>query len=51
MPNWIRNNKFYFLRPMSVKRAVENGNICNKTTVGESLFEMSFFAMLDKETI
>ena len=31
-PHWIRNNIFDFLRAMSVKIAVENGKICNKTT-------------------
>ena len=28
-PHWIRNNILDFLRAMSVKIAVENGNICN----------------------
>ena len=34
-PHWIRNNVHDFLRAMSVKIAVENGKICNKTTMGE----------------
>ena len=34
-PHWIRNNILDFLRVIFVKKAVENGNICNKTTMGE----------------
>ena len=37
MPHWIRNNILDFLRAMSVKIAVDNGKICNKTTIGERL--------------
>ena len=37
MPSWIRNNILDFPRPMPVKMAVENGKICNKTTMGERL--------------
>ena len=36
-PHWIRYNILDFLRAMSVKIAVENGKICNKTTIGERL--------------
>ena len=36
-PHWIRNYILDFLRTMSVKLAVENGKICNKTTMGERL--------------
>jgi len=36
-PHWIRNNILDFLRAMSVKIAVKNGKICNKTTMGERL--------------
>ena len=36
-PHWIRNNILDFLRAMSMKIAVENGKICNKTTMGERL--------------
>ena len=35
--NMIRNNILDFLRAMSVKIAVENGKICNKTTMGARL--------------
>ena len=34
-PHWIRNNILDFLRAMSMKIAVENRKICNKTTMGE----------------
>ena len=34
-PHWIRNNIHVFLRAVSVKIAVENGKICNKTTIRE----------------
>ena len=37
MPHWIRNNILDFLRAMSVRVAVENGKICNKTRMGERL--------------
>ena len=36
-PHWIRNNIHDFLRAISVKIGVENGKICNKTTMGERL--------------
>ena len=36
-PHWIRNNILDFLRATSVKIAVENGKIYNKTTMGERL--------------
>ena len=36
-PHWIRNNILDFLRAMSMKIAVENGKIFNKTTMGERL--------------
>ena len=36
-PHWIRNNIPDFLRAMSVKIAVENGMVCNKTKIGERL--------------
>ena len=36
-PHWIRNNIHDFLRTVSEKIAVENGKICNKTTMGERL--------------
>ena len=36
-PQWIRNNIYDFLRAMSMKTAVENGKICNNTTMGERL--------------
>ena len=36
-PHWIRNNILDFQRAMSVKIAVENGKINNKTTMGERL--------------
>ena len=35
--HWIRNNILGFLRAMSLKIAVENGKICNKTTAGETV--------------
>ena len=35
-PHWIMNNIPDFLRAMSVKIAVEDGKICNKTTMEES---------------
>ena len=37
MLHWIRNNIPDFLRAKSVKIAVENGKICNKTKMGERL--------------
>ena len=37
MPHWIRNNILDFLRAMSVEKAVEDGKICNKTSMGERL--------------
>ena len=36
-PHCIRNNIHDLLRAMFVKIAVENGKICNKTTMGERL--------------
>ena len=36
-PHWIGNNIHEFLIAMSVKIAVENGKICNKTTMRERL--------------
>ena len=36
-PHWIRNNILDFQRAMSVKIQVENGTICNKTTMGETV--------------
>ena len=36
-PHWTRNNIFVFQRAMSVKIAVENGKVYNKTTMGERL--------------
>ena len=36
-PHWIRKNILDFLRAISVKIAVENGKICNKTTIGKRL--------------
>ena len=33
----IRNNILDFQRAMSVKIAVEDGDICNRTTLGEKL--------------
>ena len=36
-PHWIRNTILDFLRAMSMKIAVENGQIFNKTTMGERL--------------
>ena len=36
-PTWIRNDILDLLRAMSVKIEVENGKICNKTTMGERL--------------
>ena len=36
-PHWIRNTILDFLRAMSVKIAIENGKICDKTTMGERL--------------
>ena len=35
--HWIRNNILDFLSAMSIKIVVENGNICNKTMMGERL--------------
>ena len=35
--HWIKNNILDFLRAMSIKVAVENGNICNNITIGERL--------------
>ena len=35
MPCWIRNTILDFQRVISVNIAVENGKICNTTTVGE----------------
>ena len=40
-PHWIMNNIHDFLRAMSVKIAVENGKICNKTMMGERLHRIS----------
>ena len=34
---WIGNNILYFQRAMSVKVSIENGKICNQTTMGERL--------------
>ena len=48
MPLWIRNNILDFLRAMSVKRAVENGKICNKMTMGERLKRMSEVWIIDE---
>ena len=36
-PQLIRNNILDFLRAMSMKIVLENGKICNKTTMGERL--------------
>ena len=36
-PHWIKDNILDFLRAMFVKIVVENGKICNKTTMGERL--------------
>ena len=36
-PHWIRNNILDFERAMSLKIALENGKICNETTMGERL--------------
>ena len=33
-PHWIRNEILDFQKTLSVKLAVENGQICNKTTMG-----------------
>ena len=35
-PHWIRNEILDFQKTLSVKLAVENGKICNKTTMGET---------------
>ena len=35
MLHWIRNNILNFLRAMLVTIAIENGKICNKTTMVE----------------
>ena len=48
MPHWIRNNILDFLRAMSVKIAVENGKIWNKTTMGERLQRSSEFWIVDE---
>ena len=36
-PHRIRNSILDFLRAISMKIAVKNGKICNKTTMGERL--------------
>ena len=48
MPYWIRNNILDFLRAMFVKIAVENGKICNKTTMGERLQRISEVWIVDE---
>ena len=50
-PHWIRNNILDFLRAMSVKIAVENGKICNKTTKGERLKRISEVLIVDETDI
>ena len=47
-PHWIRNKIIDFLRAMSVKIAVENGKICNKTTMGERLKIISEVWIVDE---
>ena len=34
-PQWIRNDILDFQRAISMKIAIENGKVCNKTTIGE----------------
>ena len=48
MPYWIRNNILDFLRAMFVKIVVENGKICNKTTMGERLKRISEVWIVDE---
>ena len=48
MPHWIRNNIHDFLRAVSVKIAVENGKICNKTTMGDRLYRISDVWIVDE---
>ena len=47
-PYWIRNNILDFLRAMFMKIAVENGKICNKTTMGERLKRISGVWIVDE---
>ena len=47
-PRWIRNNILHFQRAMSVKVAVENGRICNKTTMGERLWRIGEVLIVDE---
>ena len=36
-PPWVGNNILDFQRAVSMKIAVENGRVCNRTTIGERL--------------
>ena len=36
-PNWTRNDALHLQRAMSMKISVENGKLCNQTTMGEQL--------------
>ena len=48
-PRCTRNDILDFQREMSMKTSVENGKICNKTTMGERL-ERIGEAWIDNET-
>ena len=45
-PHWIRNNILDIQRAMSVKLEVENGKICNKTTMERDCRELVRFRLL-----